>query len=99
MKDFFNLIRWKSVILCIIALFIVRDIISKYHGFLIEDAKPVLPILHLLFERLGQIEEQVFAERKKTGSMRKSRFQTRQSSPPVCTIHMILLKPHPPYYP
>mgnify|MGYP003291449003 CR=1 FL=1 len=24
MKDFFNLIRWKSVILCIIALFIVR---------------------------------------------------------------------------
>ena len=63
--------------------FINRDIISKYHGFLIEDAKPVLPILHLLFERLGQVEEEVFKQRNESGQKRRNRYATRQSSPPV----------------
>ena len=71
--------------------FINRDIISKYHGFLIEDAKPVLPILHLLFERLGQVEEEVFTQRKESGQKRRSRFATRQSSPPVWFMIMIMM--------
>ena len=65
-----------------------RDIISKVHGFLIEDAKPVLPILKILFAKLGEIEAEVFHERQQTENPRRSRFAVRQSSPPVFSLFL-----------
>ena len=41
------------------------------HGFLIEDAKPVLSILQILFSKLGDIENDVFRERKKIEADRR----------------------------
>lgn len=53
------------------------------HGFLIEDAKPVLSILQILFSKLGDIENDVFRERKKIEADRRHRESGRRSSPPV----------------
>ena len=36
-----------------------RDVISSMHAFLIEDAKPVLPVLKALFTQIGSTEREV----------------------------------------
>lgn len=66
-----------------------RTIISSLHAFLVEDARPVLPVLKALFGLIGKGEEEVFATRKadeeaqQNRPQRPSRFEQRQSSPPV----------------
>lgn len=63
-----------------------RSVISNLHCFLVEDAKPVLPVLQLIFSKLGEMEEEVFQERDHTKREKKkqssSRFAQRESSPP-----------------
>lgn len=62
------------------------------HAFLVEDAKPVLPVLKALFCLIGKGEKEVFAKRAadeeqmKMHGPRESRFEQRQSSPPVSSF-------------
>lgn len=62
-----------------------RSVISHLHCFLVEDAKPVLPVLQLILSKLGEMEEEVFQEReniKRDKKKQSSRFTQRESSPP-----------------
>ena len=56
-----------------------RTVISSLHAFLVEDARPVLPVLKALFGLIGKGEE----EAQQNRPQRPSRFEQRQSSPPV----------------
>jgi len=60
------------------------------HGFFIEDAKPVLPILKILFSKLGEIESEVFHERSQAEKQRRNRSGGRHSSPPVFLVILSL---------
>lgn len=70
-----------------------RDVISSMHAFLIEDAKPVLPVLKALFTQIGSTEREVFEKRKEDAETEaakakssKSGFARRESSPPVVLL-------------
>ena len=69
-----------------------RTIIASMHAFLVEDAQPVLPVLKALLRLIGKGEPEVFAARKaeeeaqKMRGPRESRFEQRQSSPPVASL-------------
>ena len=58
-----------------------RSVISSTHGFLVEDAKPVLPSLRLFFAKVGESESYVFASRAEQSKSHHS--PGRMSSPPV----------------
>ena len=71
-----------------------RTVITSMHAFLVEDAKPVLPVLKALFCLIGKGEEEVFAKRTadeeqmKLHGQHQSRFEQRQSSPPVFSFFL-----------
>ena len=61
--------------------------ISNVKGFLVEDAKPVLPVLKIILSKIAGIEEELFEERAENRQARKKRktkggFEERKSSPP-----------------
>ena len=63
-----------------------REVISTVKGFLVEDAKPVLPVLQIILSKIGEIEEHLFLEREiqeKENAKKPRKNQTRHSSPPV----------------
>lgn len=63
-----------------------REVISTVKGFLVEDAKPVLPVLQIILSKIGEIEENLFLQREiqeKENAKKPRKNQTRQSSPPV----------------
>ena len=63
-----------------------REVISTVKGFLVEDAKPVLPVLQIILSKIGEIEENLFLQREiqeKENAKKPRKNQTRQSSRPV----------------
>ena len=63
-----------------------REVISTVKGFLVEDAKPVLPVLQIILSKIGEIEENLFLQREiqeKENAKKPRKNQTRHSSPPV----------------
>lgn len=68
------------------SLLTYREVISTVKGFLVEDAKPVLPVLQIILSKIGEIEENLFLQREiqeKENAKKPRKNQTRQSSPPV----------------
>ena len=51
MKDFFNLIRWKSLLLCLIALIVVRFFLIKpfYLNFVGDIVSPISNLEYFVF--------------------------------------------------